>query len=155
VREVLGAEPTHRGTDIGAALQAVSSLVRRRAVVFLLSDFESPGGSLDTTAGLRDAVRVARRRHDLVALHLFDPREMTLPDVGLLTLEDAETGELVEVDTGKKKTRDLYAELAAARQLATARFFRREGVECLELDSALPYVPPLLGFFRSRERRLH
>jgi uncharacterized protein (DUF58 family) len=154
VREVLGAEPTHRSTNIAQALRFATTLTRRRAVVFLLSDFESPAETPADTEALRDAVRITRRRHDLVAMHVFDPREMTLPDVGLLTLEDVETGELVEIDTGNKKTRERYAQLAAARRAETARTLRKDGVDCLDLDTGVPYLPTLLGFFRTRERRL-
>jgi uncharacterized protein (DUF58 family) len=153
VREVLGAEPRQRGTDIAQALRFANQVTRRRAVVFLLSDFESPDGALMDVPGVREAIRLTRQRHDLVAMHLFDPREMSLTDVGILTLEDAESGELVQLDTGKRHTRERFAELAETRRLATARALRREGVDCLELDSALPYLPTLLGFFRSREQR--
>lgn len=153
VREVLGAEPKQRGTDIAQALRFVEQVTRRRAIVFLLSDFESQASSAFGAPGLRDAIRLTRQRHDLVALHLFDAREMSLPNVGLLTLEDAETGELVELDTGKRRARERFAELSEARRLETGRALRREGVDCLELDTAKPYLPPLLGFFRNRERR--
>ncbi|MEO8905781.1 MAG: DUF58 domain-containing protein [Polyangiaceae bacterium] len=153
VREVLAAEPRQRGTDIAQALRFANQVTRRRAVVFLLSDFEAHSGSLMDAAGVRDAIRLTRQRHDLVAMHLFDPREMSLPDVGILTLEDAETGELVQLDTGKRRARERFAELAEARRLGTTRALRREGVDCLELDTAVPYLPTLLGFFRSREQR--
>lgn len=153
VREVLAAEPQRRGTDIAQALRFVQQVTRRRAVVFLLSDFESQASSAFDAPGLRDAIRLTRQRHDLVALHLFDAREMSLPSVGLLTLEDAETGELVELDTGKRQARERFAELSDKRRLETGRALRREGVDCLELDIAKPYLPPLLGFFRNRERR--
>jgi uncharacterized protein (DUF58 family) len=151
VREVLGAAPRRRGTDVARALRFANEVTHRRAIVFLLSDLLSAQSDLGS---LRDAVRLVRRRHDLVALHLHDPREMALPNVGLLTLEDAETGELVELDTGKAKVRERYATLAEARRLETARTLRREGVDCLEIDTARPYLPPLLTFFKNRERRL-
>lgn len=150
VREILGAAPRRRGTDVAAALRFANEVTHRRAIVFLLSDLLSPRGDL---AGLRDAVRLVRRRHDLVVMHLNDPREMTLPKVGLLTLEDAETGELVELDTGKAKVRERYAALAEARRLETTRTLRHEGVDCLPIDTARPYLPPLLAFFKNRERR--
>jgi uncharacterized protein (DUF58 family) len=154
VREILGAEPKNRGTNIAEALRYANTLTRRRAVVFLISDFESQESSLAKVEGLRDAVRLTRIRHDLVALHLFDPREMTLPDVGMLTLEDAETGDLVQIDTGNRKARDRFAALAEARRLDTVRTLRREGVDCLEIDTAVPYLSTLLNFFRNREKRL-
>lgn len=151
VREILGAAPRNQGTDVARALRFANEVTHRPAIVFLLSDLLSPSADL---ASLRDAVRLVRRRHDLVAVHLRDPREMTLPNVGLLTLEDAETGELVELDTGKAKVRARYAALAEARRLDVARTLRREGVDCLDVDTARPYLPPLLAFFKSRERRL-
>ncbi len=154
VREILGAEPLGRGTDIAGALRFASTMTRRRSVVFLLSDFEGPTPKLAEQDGFRDAVRLTRRRHDLVALQISDPREMSLPNVGIITLEDAETAELVELDTGSEKVRNRFAELAKARRLETVGTLRREGVDCLELDTARPYLPPLLGFFRARERRM-
>jgi uncharacterized protein (DUF58 family) len=154
VREILGASPEGRGTDLAQALRFANDVTSRRAVVFLISDFQVREGLAMAAPGVRDAVRLLHRRHDLVALHLFDPREMTLPDVGLLTLEDAETGELVQVDTGNGRVRGRYAALAEERLSETVRGLRREGVDCLELDTGRPYMPALLGFFRSRERKL-
>ncbi len=153
IREILGASPQGRGTDLAQALRFANDVTPRRAVVFLISDFQTPEGPATEQAGVRDAVRLTHRRHDLVAVHLFDPREMTLPDVGLLTLEDAETGELVQIDTGSRAVRQRYAALAEERRGHTARGLRREGVDCLELDTGRAYMPPLLGFFRNRERR--
>lgn len=154
VREILGARPAGRGTDIGQALRFATALTRRRAVLFLISDFESPARSLSAVNGLREAVRLTRQRHDVVALHVVDPREMELPDVGLLTLEDAETGDLVQIDTGSRATRETFAKEAEARRRDAGKLLRREGVDCLEIDTASPYLPALLAFFRSRERRL-
>lgn len=152
VREILGARPRHRGTDVEKALRFANEVTTRRAIVFLLSDFQSTRGT-SQLAGLRDAVRLVHRRHDLVAMHMYDPREMTLPNVGVLSLEDAESGEVIEIDTGKSGVRRRFEELAESRRLETARTLRREGVDCLEIDTAKPYLPALLGFFKARERR--
>jgi uncharacterized protein (DUF58 family) len=154
VREILGTQRRNRGTDLAQALRFANDVTSRRAIVFLISDFQATDGPAMEHPRVRDAVRLVHRRHDLIALHLFDPREMTLPDVGLLTLEDAETGELVQVDTGERGVREQYAALADARRQETVRALRREGVDCLELDTGRPYMPPLLGFFRNREKRL-
>jgi uncharacterized protein (DUF58 family) len=154
VREILGATPRRRGTDVESALRFVHRVTPRRAVVFLLSDFQSSRNSPAQLAGLRDAVRLVRTRHDLVAMHLHDPREMTLPNIGVLSLEDAETGDLVEIDTGKARTRERFTILAESRKIETARTLRREGVDCLDIDTGKPYLPALLGFFKNRERRL-
>ncbi|HEY2367077.1 MAG TPA: DUF58 domain-containing protein [Polyangiaceae bacterium] len=154
VREILGARPKHGGTNVERALRFANEVTQRRAIVFLLSDLLSPATGPARLAALRDAVRLVQRRHDLVAMHIHDPREMTLPDVGVLTLEDAETGELVEIDTGKARVREKFATLAEARRIETARTLRREGVDCLEIDTGKPYLPPLMSFFKNRERRL-
>jgi len=153
-REILGARPRHRGTDVERALRFASDVTSRRAVVFLLSDFETPAATPARLAGLRDAVRLVRRRHDLVAMQIHDPRERVLPKVGLLTLEDAETGELVEIDTGKAKVRRRFEQLAETHRLETNRMLRREGVDTLEVDTSKPYLPALMGFFKTRERRM-
>ena len=154
VREILGARPRRRGTDVERALRFASDVTSRRAIVFLLSDFQSSLAAPARLAGLRNAVRLVGRRHDLVAMHLRDPRETSLPNVGLLTLEDSETGELVEIDTRKSKTRERFERLAESRRLETERMMRREGVDYLEIDTAKPYLPGLLGFFKTRERRM-
>lgn len=154
VREILGAAPRHRGTDVERALRFASDVTPRRAVVFLLSDLYSSPVLPARLTGLRDAVRLVRRRHDLVALHVHDPREMALPNAGLLTLEDAETGEVVDIDTGRRRTRERFAELAEAQRLGSQRMLRREGVDLLQIDTAKPYLPALLGFFKTRERRM-
>jgi uncharacterized protein (DUF58 family) len=153
VREILGARPHRRGTDVERALRFASDVTSRRAIVFLLSDFQSSLATPARLAGLRDAARLVGRRHDLVAMHLRDPRETTLPNVGLLTLEDAETGELVEIDTARTKTRELFQRLAESQRFETERMLRREGVDYLQIDTAQPYLPALLGFFKMRERR--
>lgn len=154
VREILGARPRRRGTNVENALRFANDVTTRHAIVFLLSDLQSPQPEPAQLAELRDAVRQLHRRHDLVVLHLYDPREMTLPDIGVLTLEDTETGELVELDTGKSAVRRRFSTLADAQRLETARTLRREGVDCLEIDTTEPYLPALLGFFKKRERRL-
>jgi uncharacterized protein (DUF58 family) len=152
VREILGARPRRRGTDVERALRFASDVTSRRAIVFLLSDLQScPAPARH--AGLVDAIRLVGRRHDLVVMHVRDARESALPKAGLLTLEDAETGELVELDTGKRRTRESFQRLAEAHRLEAERMFRREGVDSLEIDTAKPYLPALLGFFKTRERR--
>jgi uncharacterized protein (DUF58 family) len=154
VREILGARPRRPGTDVERALRFVHQVTPRRAIVFLLSDLQSSRDASSQLAGLRDAVRLVRRRHDLVAMHVYDPREMALPNVGVLSLEDTETGEIVEIDTGKSRVREQFAALTKSRRAETARALRREGVDCLEIDTSRPYLPALLGFFKTREKRL-
>ena len=106
IRELLYFRPTRRGTDIGAALDYLNRVTRRKSVVFLVSDF--------VASGYERALRVAGRRHDLVAVALQDPRETALPDVGIVELEDAETGEEILVDTSDPVVRDSFARLSMA-----------------------------------------
>ena len=104
-------------------------------------------------ASLRRAIRLANKRHDLVALHIEDRREHELPDVGILTIEDAETGELLELDTANPQVRTRFAQIAGERSANLRRTLNAEAVDSLELETGVSYVPPLMQFFRSRERR--
>ena len=154
VREILGCKPEHRGTDIAAALEFAGAILRRRALVFVISDLELGAPRAARLAALDRAIRPVAAAHDVVALHIRDPHERELPDVGLVALEDAETGEVVELDTGRRKVRDKFAAAARARAAETVRTLRRVNVEVLELDATASYVPALQAFFAGRERRL-
>jgi len=145
IRELLSANPAGRGTDIAAALEHLSRVTKRRAVVFLLSDFLSPGW--------RSALAVAARRHDVIAVVLEDPREAELPAVGLVELEEAETGERYVVDTGDARVRAAFAERAAAARTERDRMLRAADVDTVVVHTHRPYTEPLLRFFRMRERR--
>ena len=153
VREILSCRPEGRGTDIGAALEVVGRRALRRSVIFLISDFELPDDGGATLAGLERAARPVGVRHDVVAFEVRDPRERSLPDLGLVTVEDAETGDVVTLDTGRRRVRERFALLAAKRDTEMRRALRRVRVETLPLDTARPYLPELLKFFDSRERR--
>jgi len=89
-----------------------------------------------------------------VAIPIVDPRERDLPDVGTVTLEDAETGEQIEVNTSRQATRDAYANLADRRRVDLAKMLRRHGIDSIELQTDSDYIPALRGFFKTRERRL-
>ena len=145
IREILNHVPRGRGTDIPLALDHLEKVVRRRSVAFVLSDFLAPD--------LRRPLRVANRRHDLVAVVLEDPRELTLPDVGMLALEDAESGEAVVVDTGDPRLRAEFARRQAAARQARDRFLRGLDVDAVTVRTDQPYANALLRFFRQRERR--
>ncbi len=153
IREILFSEPRSRGTDIVRALDFANQVTSRRAIVFLVSDFELPNQD-QALSDLRRAVRLASRRHDVVALHVHDLREMELPDIGQLAIEDAETGEMVELDTTDDQVRSRFAELAQARAANLRRALASEGVDALELDTREPYEPALRSFFKNRERRM-
>ncbi len=145
VRELLAAQPVPRETRLDRALDFLNQVQKRRAVVFLLSDFIGPDAAR--------ALAVANQRHDLIACTVADPRELALPDVGFLALRDAETGERIEVDTRHPRVRALFEKRAAERGQALARTLRRAGVDRLELGTREDYVKSLRRFFVMRERR--
>ena len=154
VREILTCEPNGRGTDIAAALDVVRQRALRRSVVFLISDFELPNDGGAALSALERAARPVGARHDVVAFEVRDPRERTLPNLGLVTVEDAESGDVVTLDTGRRAVRERFAALAAKRDAEMRRALRRLRVETLPLDTARPYLPELLAFFEKRERRI-
>jgi uncharacterized protein (DUF58 family) len=153
VREILYFRPGGRGTDTVKALDFANHILHRRAIAFLISDFQSAEDPQQALPALRRAMRQTSRRHDLVALHIEDQREKTLPDVGVLAIEDAETGEVVELDTADADVRARFEAEVHDRTLQLVRGFRAEGIDTLELDTGVPYMPALQRFFKNRERR--
>jgi len=145
IREILSLEPTGHGTDIEAALEHLRHVTKRRCVVFLISDF--------LTAGWKRALRVASKRHDVVAIVLEDPREAELPAVGMIELEDAETGERYVVDTGDRRAREAFAKEATNARLERDRALRSADVDAIVVATHAPYTQALVRFFRKRERR--
>jgi uncharacterized protein (DUF58 family) len=152
VREVLSCQPKRRGTDVAHALDFINAVARRRAMVCVLSDFQSSRAPAEALATLRRSLRMLRRRHDVVALPVRDPRERSLLPVWLLTVEDAETGEMIEIDTGSTRVRERFAARAREEDERLARALRAESVDAVEIDSSLPYLPVLIALFRSRRR---
>jgi uncharacterized protein (DUF58 family) len=146
IRELLAFEPTGRGTALAAAVEFVNRVLPRRAVVFILSDWR--------TAGYERELEIAARRHDTIAVQLSDPRERELPDLGLITLRDPETGEWHYVDSSDPGVRSLLGERAAEFDAALRHSLRRLGVDLIRLQTGESYVAPLLSFFRRRERAL-
>lgn len=153
VREVLSFEPGHRGTDLTHALDFSNHVTHRRAIVFLISDFQSDGEPTAALTALRRAIRQTNRRHDLVALQVHDPREQEIPNLGLLAIEDAETGELIELDTASETVRRRFREVAHDSALLLRRAFNGEAVDSLALSTNQSYLPTLMEFFKHRERR--
>ncbi len=151
IREVLYHEPEGRGTDPRAALEYLGRVTRRRSVVFFLSDFL---GEPYETPEFRKALKIANRRHDLVAFSLTDPREVEMPNVGLVELEDLETGETVLVDTTDGLFREEFSQVANQAVEERNRMFRTLGVDHVALRTDQSYVQPLVRFFRMRAKRL-
>ena len=144
IRELLSLQPANLGTSISAALDFANRILRRRAVVFLLSDFAD-------RAGFEVPLRVLSRKHDVVAIAISDPRELDLPDIGVVELQDAETGEAVLVDTSERRVRELYRQQVDAERTRRQHLFRVNGIDFIELSTASSYVEPLMAFFRRRE----
>jgi uncharacterized protein (DUF58 family) len=157
IREMLFFEPKHRGTDIAAALTFLNHVVQRRSIIFLLTDFlHSFGPSAGGAQAARGAVTeigMTNSRHDLICIHLHDPRESGLPGAGLLTLEDAETGELIEVDSTRSSVRQTYARINAGRLAELDRTLRQQGVDTLRFSTGEPFAPALQRFFETRPGR--
>ncbi len=146
IREVLYFRPEGRATDLGQALQFMYRTVTKRAVVFVISDF--------LAEGYEQPLRVAARKHDVIAVTITDPREEDLPPIGLLDLEDAETGERVLVDASDRRTRERFRTWAAGRRAAREALFRANAIDNLELFTDRSYDVPLVRFFHRRARKM-
>ena len=150
IRDALTLPPKGRGTDIRGALSFLNHVTHRRNIVFLLSDFlHTPH---DSTSDLFTEVGRTSSRHDMVCIHLADPRERTLPASGLLTVEDAETGEHLEVDTSRRSTREAFAAEARSRNETLDRALAHSGVDVIRLSPGEPYATVLQTFFEQRHR---
>jgi uncharacterized protein (DUF58 family) len=147
IAEALAANPEGRATDIALALETFRRTTRRRAIAFLISDFEA--------AGFERELRQAMRRHEIIPICVSDRREDELPDLGLIHLRDLESGEVVLVDSGSRRVREAYRRRRAEASVARRRLFQRLGLEAIEVDTARPCIDPLARFFRRRERRLN
>ena len=145
LRELLYFKPVGRGTDVAGALEYLARVVRRRAVVFVVSDF--------LATGYRKALAVAGRRHDTVVIRMSDPREQHLPPVGYLELEDAETGEQVTVNVSDPGFRTAFERDVAETLIVREREFRKTGVDVIEITTDRPYADRLMRFFRQRAKR--
>jgi uncharacterized protein (DUF58 family) len=145
VRELISAEPVARETNLAATLEFISRVQQRRAIVFLISDFQAPH--------MREALALCNARHDLIAITVADPREKALPDVGFISLLDAETGEVVELDTRHPKVRAMFAARANGRAEKLTGDLRKVGVDELAIRTDEDYLTSFRRFFHMRERR--
>jgi uncharacterized protein (DUF58 family) len=145
LRELLFHEPQGRGTDIGGALEYLSRVISRRAVVFLVSDFMDEG--------FTKPLSVAGRRHDVIAVRVRDRRETELPPLGLVEMEDPETGERLVVNTSEPEFRSAFQKGSEGSLAALDQGFRRCQVDVIDVETGQPYVEPLMRFFKERMRR--
>ena len=152
IRDILLFQPARRGTNPTAALEFVMHLLKQKAIVFLISDFLGPGCAPER---VRIPLGIAARRHDLVAVPITDPAERELPRVGLVDLEDMETGERVTVDTSRPALRKRYAEHMRGMEEKRDRLFTQLGIDCIPLRTDEDFTPKLHKFFQLRARRFH
>lgn len=145
IRELLATEPVKAPTDITKALEFLGRVQRRKCVLFLMSDFLGPDCSR--------ALAIANQRHDCVAVTLVDPRESSLPDVGFITLRDAETDELVELDTRHPRVRAMFVKQAEERERTLTGWLRKANVDRLSIRTDQSYAQSMQKFFRARERQ--
>jgi uncharacterized protein (DUF58 family) len=153
IREVLYFEPKRRGTNLAHALEFMGRVLPHKAIVVVISDFISPAGSGALPPPIQTALRMANRRHDVVTVHITDRYELELPALGRLVLEDAETGEIVEVNTAHAASRDAFALRQEKQYAEVARQFRSSGIDSIQLRTDEPYAAALGRFFESREKR--
>jgi len=147
VAETLSFQPKGRGTNLARALETVGHLSRRRAVVFVISDF--------IASGYEHALRVAAARHDLVPIVASDPREAEMIDAGIVLFEDLETGDVIPVDTSSAHVRDTFRREIARQRAGRDSLFKRLGLDTITINTDRPYIVPLADFFRRRARRMH
>lgn len=169
IREILCCEPRLRGTDLNRALEFLSRVMAHRSIAVVVSDFlgQSTPSRSEINAHLRrqvllseslsqtsaTALRQANRRHDVVAVQITDRFELELPDLGYLVLQDAETGELIEVNTGDSRKRSAFKERQGRAQSELRRLFLSAGIDSIQLRTNEPYAAALGRFFETRERR--
>jgi uncharacterized protein (DUF58 family) len=153
IRELLAFEPAGHGTDIALALDQLNRVLKRRAIIFLISDFMSTCDEPVESTRYKRALLVTNRRHDLVAVTLTDPRETAWPAVGLVALRDAETGATTWVDSSNLAWRQAFARQAQAHRAARDAAFTHAQVDQVDVTVGEDYVGPLLGFFETRARR--
>jgi len=170
IREVLFFEPQRKGTNLNGALEFLMRVTSHKAIAVVISDFiGSPAieGKAGARSGLRPQMmlleslaqasqtmlRHANRRHDVVAVQIADPYELELPELGRLVLQDAETGEIIEINTSERRKRESFAQRQARAQADLARLFRSSGIDAIQLRTDQPYGAELGRFFETREKR--
>ena len=145
IRELLCSQPTGKGTNISVALEYLNKITHRRTISFVVSDF--------IANDYAHAVRIANKRHDMIAITIADPREQELPNVGFIELRDAESGEILLLDTADSLARKEFGALNNRRMQEQSRLFRSMGVDEILINTNRHHVEPIVRFFRMREKR--
>ncbi|MBN3037888.1 MAG: DUF58 domain-containing protein [Candidatus Omnitrophica bacterium] len=146
IREALYYQPQGKGTDIALALEYLNRVTKRKAISFIISDFFAPD--------YLKRLSVTNKRHDIIAVTITDPREIEIPDIGIVQLRDAETGKNILVDTSDKVFRKRYSEDARNRMNNREKMFLSSNVDRIDIRTNVPYMRELIKFFRARERKL-
>ena len=146
IREILFFKPEGKGTDISRALHYLNDVWRRKAVVFLISDFNDKD--------FEKSLKITSKKHDVVAIQISDPREKEIPEIGLMRLEDAETGKTAVIDTSDSAFLSEFKKKAAEKEERTRTIFKKTSVDSIVLSTGKPYIVPLVQFFKLRERRI-
>jgi Uncharacterized conserved protein (some members contain a von Willebrand factor type A (vWA) domain) len=147
IRELVVFEPKKTQTGLSEALAFLNRAIKRRSVVFLISDFMADISTYEKP------LAIANKKHELVALQINDPAEKRLPEIGWAFLEDAETGEKIVINTAEKRFNSLFAGKSERSENSMLRFFQRLGVDRLVIQTSDNYMPKLLGFFRKRRKK--
>ena len=145
IRELIDFQPQHHKTDISQALKFLTNVIRKRCTAFVLSDFFA--------SDFENALKLANKKHDVVALRVTDPREQTIPDVGLMKVKDAETGESMWVDTSDRSVRKAFEMHAKKLEEQSKLVFSRAGVDAAVLQTDRSYIQPLSNLFKRRGSR--
>jgi len=146
IREILYFKPEDAKTDLNIALEYLNRVIKRRSIVFIISDF--------LTENYEKALQVANKKHDIISIDIIDPREVELPNVGFLELEDAETGETVLIDTGSSEIRETFFSESQEERDKREKFFKSIGVDNINILTDRSYVEPITKFFRMRAKRM-
>ncbi|HBS85151.1 MAG: hypothetical protein A2W91_01565 [Bacteroidetes bacterium GWF2_38_335] len=145
IRELIDFRPQGTGTNISEAVKYFTSVIKKRSTAFVISDF--------IDEGFEDALRIANRKHDVIAMEIFDQREGVMPNAGLIKFRDAESGKSVWIDTSRKSTRRKYADHWAAKKNKLAETFNKSGIDSISLCTDEDYVRPLINLFKKRDSR--
>ena len=145
IRQVLSFKPKNSKTDIAQAIEYFNNVMKKRCICFMLSDYISPS--------FEKPLKIASKKHDIVALKISDQREMELPDLGLVPFKDAETGEVSLIDTSSKAIRDLFFKNQENKNQELQKLFPKCGVDVIDIYTGEDYVKPLINFFKNREKR--
>ncbi len=145
IRELLDFTPSGRGTNISEALRYLNNVMKKRSITFILSDFMDKD--------FKDALSIANKKHDMAGIRVYDPREMELPDVGLIRVTDAETGNLMWLDTSSRKVRDIYKKQFETSFENCRSTFLKSGADLINIRTDESYVNALIKFFKKREAR--